>query len=114
MVSHYGIKFDHVHRLLIRHCPLSTPIKVVTKDLSEFKQCGNCTTYLNPNGSISKFVLAIDRGLGLCSAIDTLLHEWAHAMDSEANGVPTECHRNTWGECYAKTWRVYVNQPADG
>ena len=110
MASRYGKKFDKVLRQLRRECPISLPIKVVTKDLTGEKLCGCCVAYLDHKGNIEKFVIEIDRNMPVNTAIDTLLHEWAHAMDKEANGIPLEPHRNSWGECYAKTWRVYMGK----
>ena len=110
MASRYGKKFDRVLRQLREECPIKTPIKVQTKDLSKEKLCGCCIAYLSEKGKIEKFVIEIDRNMPVPTAIDTLLHEWAHAMDKEANGIPLEPHRNSWGECYAKTWRVYLGK----
>lgn len=113
MASRYGKKFDEVLRDLRRECPLATPIKVVTRDLGKVKLCGCCIAYLTPSGKIERFVIEIDKNMSIATAIDTLLHEWAHAMDKEANGIPLEPHRNSWGECYARVWRVYTNGPSD-
>ncbi len=108
MASTYGKKFDRVLRRLRKECPLVTPISVRTADLSKDKLCGLCTAYFDDDDKkICKFVLHINRGMELSTAVDTLLHEWAHAMDKEANGLPTEPHRNSWGECYARCWRVF-------
>ena len=113
MASRYGKKFDALHRDLRRECPIQTPIKVVTKDLGRAKLCGCCIAYLRPNGTVERFVIEVDKSMSVMAAIDTLLHEWAHALDNEANGVPLEPHRNSWGECYARVWRVYANKPSD-
>jgi hypothetical protein len=110
MASRYGKRFDKVLRQLRRECPISLPIKVVTKDLTEEKLCGCCVAYIDNKGKIEKFIIEIDRNMPVHTAIDTLLHEWAHAMDKEANGIPLEPHRNSWGECYARTWRVYMGK----
>ena len=113
MVSRYGKKFDKVLRDLRRECPLSAPIRVVTRDLGRAKLCGCCIAYLKPNGKIERFLIEVDKSMSIATAIDTLLHEWAHALDKEANGIPTEPHRNRWGECYARVWRLYVNARSD-
>jgi hypothetical protein len=110
MASHYGRKFDEVLRDLRRECTLRTPVRVVTKDLGSMKLCGCCLAYLRCDGTIERFVIKVDKSMTIEAAIETLLHEWAHAMDKEANGIPLEPHRNSWGECYARVWRVYVNR----
>jgi hypothetical protein len=109
MASRYGSKFDKVLRELRKECPISVPIRVTTKDLTGEKLCGCCTAYLSQKGVIENFVIEIDADMPVATAIDTLLHEWAHAMDKQSNGIPMEPHRNSWGECYARVWRVYVN-----
>jgi hypothetical protein len=114
MASRYGKKFDRVLRKLRKECPLATPVKVVTKDLGKQKLCGCCYAFLTPRGKIDHFIIEVDRNLGILTAIDTLLHEWAHAMDEEVHGIPMEPHRNTWGEMYARVWRCYTgNDPDD-
>jgi len=113
MASRYGKKFDQLLRDLRRECPLEAPIKVITCDLRKAKLCGNCIAYLTPRGKIERFVIEIDKNIPYVTAIDTLLHEWAHAMDKEANGIPSEPHRNSWGVCYARVWRVYINSGTD-
>ena len=113
MASRYGKKFDKVLRDLRKECPIEAPIRVVTKDLGKAKLCGCCIAYLRPSGKIERFVIEIDKAMSIAMAIDTLLHEWAHALDKEANGIPMEPHRNSWGECYARVWRVYVKTPSD-
>lgn len=109
MASFYGQKFDRILRGLRKGCPVKTPLKVVTKNLSGQKLCGACIAYVSPQGEIRKFVIQIDRNKSILTAIDTLLHEWAHALDKEANGIPIEPHRQSWGECYARVWRHYTN-----
>ncbi len=111
MASRYGKKFDKVYRMLRKECPLASPIRLVTKDLTKEKLCGCCTTYIDDDGHIKKFVIEIDRNMSVLTAIDTLLHEWAHALDYEANGIPHEPHRNSWGELYAKVWRTFCSMP---
>ena len=112
MASRYGKRFDKVYRMLREECPLDAPIRLVTKDLTKDKICGCCLTYIDEDGTIQKFVLEIDRNMAVLTAIDTLLHEWAHALDYEANGIPKENHRNSWGELYAKVWRAFCAMPA--
>ena len=100
--------FDHVLRMLRKECPLKSPMRVVSRDLQAERLCGSCSTYLTMAGEIDRFVIEIDSNLNQVSAIDTLLHEWAHAMDLERYGLATESHRDSWGRCYARVWRAYV------
>lgn len=109
MASRYGEKFDHVLRTLRKECPVNIPVKVVTGNLGQYKLCGSCTAFVDTEGNIQSFVIEIDKHMSISAAIDTLMHEWAHAMDKEANGIPNEPHRNSWGVCYARAWRAYFN-----
>lgn len=112
MASSYGYRFDSVLRELRKVCPVSIPIKVVTKSLGKHKLCGCCNAYLTPTGEIARFLIEIDNSMSQQSAVDSLLHEWAHALDQEENGIPLEPHRSSWGECYARVWRCYTSMPS--
>ena len=113
MASHYGVKFDRVLRALRVECPVREPVKVVTKSLKAQRMCGCCLTYKTANGKISGFRIEIDNELSWLTAVDSLLHEWAHAMDQSKNGTFSEPHRDSWGRCYARVWRCYINALAD-
>lgn len=106
-------KFHAVLRMLRRECQVARPIRVVSKDLNREKLCGCCVAYLDISGKVSRFVLEIDSNLSPVTAIDTLLHEWAHALDQVSNGVIGEPHRSSWGKCYARVWRAYVAKIID-
>lgn len=111
MASRYGKKFDKVLRELRKRCPVQAPVRIAVKDLKKQKLCGCCTAYIDDDQNIQHFLIELDSNMSLSAAIDTLLHEWAHAMDKEKNGLPTEPHRNSWGACYAQTWRAYLDMP---
>jgi hypothetical protein len=108
MALNYGKSFQQVLRLLRREYPLTKPLRVVGKPLEQQRLCGCCLSYLNPDGSISRFVIEIDTGMSLLTAVDTLIHEYAHALDHDLNGIATEPHRESWGVCYARLWRLYT------
>jgi len=113
MTGHYGKEFDQVVRMLRRRCPVQRPISVrCLPDVrclhSQQPVNGLCIAYLDEQDQIERFRIEVQSGLALDTAIDTLLHEWAHATDKEQNGIPQEFHRNSWGVCYAKAWRCYV------
>jgi hypothetical protein len=103
-------EFDHVLRMIRKECPISVPIRVVSRNLETERLCGSCTTYVFQDSSIEKFLIEIDNSLTRISAVDTLLHEWAHAMDQDRNGVTTDSHRDSWGLCYAEAWRAYTTK----
>lgn len=113
MASSRSKKLSQVLRVLRTHCPITKPIRVVCKNLHKDRLCGCCIAYVNQRGKITRFVIQIDSNLGQLAAIDTLLHEWAHALDQDMNGMAVEPHRDSWGECYAQIWRVYDEHITD-
>lgn len=108
MAPRYGKHFQRLARKLRREFPLSRPLRIVCKSLEKQKLCGSCIVYLDKDSSITRFIIEVDTQLSALSAIDTLLHEYAHALDQDLNGVATEPHRASWGVCYAQIWRFYV------
>lgn len=109
MAIPYGKSFQYLSRLLRRKFPLSCPLRLVGKQLLSPRLCGCCVAYLSSEGMIDRFVIEIDTGLTTPVAVETLLHEYAHAMDQDLNGVALEPHRDSWGVCYAQLWRTYVD-----
>jgi hypothetical protein len=105
-----GYRFKTLVKLLHAKCSPTQPIQVVLKDLSSQNLCGSCLAYVDKQGKIKRFVLEIHNDMAQLTLIDTLLHEWAHALDQSLNGLAKEPHRNSWGKCYAKVWRAYVQQ----
>lgn len=116
MRSVYGKKFDKVTRMLRIEFPLGVPTTVKTvKNLKCGESgeliCGQCISSENSKGVAKGFLVEIARDLPLSVAIDTLLHEWAHATDHLANGDPSmHPHRNSWGVHYARIWRAYAGE----
>lgn len=100
-------KFWRVLRWLRRTCPLGLPVSVRCKDLRVQQLCGCCYAYINTKNEIYRFVIEIDCSLGRVAAVDTLLHEWAHALDQVRDGIAAEPHRESWGSCFAEIWRNY-------
>ena len=104
MPSNYGKKFDGALRRLRGDVPLGAPLKVVTVPQDDVKGlCGYASIQEEP----VSFKIVISKELSKVAAIDTLIHEYAHCLDHLVNGM--ECrkdHRNSWGVCYAKCYRV--------
>lgn len=68
-----------------------------------------------------RFVIAVNKGLGERMAVETLIHEWAHArawnlLDEKAE--PDEFHRRihgaAWGVAYAEVYRLYEEHLTNG
>ena len=99
---------------LRKHAPPFFPVTVrrgrplTPKALAE---CG-----LERVGGGWRFVIVIRKEARHQEAIDSLLHEWAHAL-SWSEGHPTLTdHDETWGVCYSKVYRVIWPEegPKDG
>jgi hypothetical protein len=117
MSSKYGEQFDKALRLLRDKLPISVPVVVRTKvnlvcDDTGEDLFGQCMAHFNTRKRITRFVIDIVRGLEVEIAIDTLLHEWAHAVDMTENGHADDedAHRDSWGAAYAKVWRVFTDE----
>lgn len=116
MRSVYGKKFDKVVKLLRKEFPLGVPTTVKTVKKLRCEEngeeiYGQCSSSENSKGVVKKFLVEVARDLPLGLAIDTLLHEWAHATDHLENGDPCmHPHRNSWGVHYARIWRVYAGE----
>ena len=116
MRSVYGKKFDKVVKLLRKEFPLGVPTIVRTVGKLRCEESGEliygqCSSSENSKGVVKKFLVEVARDLPLGLAIDTLLHEWAHATDHLENGDPDRHpHRNSWGVHYARIWRVYAGE----
>lgn len=51
-------------------------------------------------------VIKIDRIQCLGAAVDSLIHEWGHLL--QKNKTNMNVHSNSWGVCYARVYRVYL------
>jgi|TARA_R110002051_G_scaffold181247_4_gene250713 hypothetical protein len=117
MSSIYGKKFDKALRVLRKKLRLSVPVLVRTKKELKCEEngedlFGTCMAHFNSRKRVTKFTIEIVRGLEVETAIDTLLHEWAHAMDLMENGnaEDEDAHRDSWGAAYAKAWRAFTDE----
>lgn len=45
--------------------------------------------------------IRLARGNNETEMIDAIVHEWAHALDEQANGPATDQHRKSWGHWYS-------------
>ena len=101
--SRHGQKFDRALKRLRREIPLGAELKVRTVKPENFKGlCGLCWIHDDP----TSFIVEVSRELSEVAAIDTLIHEYAHCLDHIRNGDSRKEHRNSWGVCYARCYRV--------
>lgn len=71
----------------------------------------------------SRFVIALNVAMNEHDAVETLIHEWAHALSwnlvldrlsRQASIDPHDfqdaSHDEAWGCAYARAWRVYIGR----
>ena len=103
MPSYFGKKFDRALRRLREEIPLGAEMIVRTvKPEKVVGLCGLCWIHEDP----TSFIIEVSRELSEVAAIDTLIHEYAHCLDHQENGDSRKEHRNSWGVCYARCYRV--------
>jgi hypothetical protein len=85
------------------------PVKVTTKPLIGYR--GSCAAKIKLGRLISLDII-IDSNMPFYSKKESLYHEWAHAMDWDANWTensPKKDHGETWGVWYAKIYKYIVD-----
>lgn len=92
--------------ILKKKCPPAFPISVQRVKLTS--DDGQCIL------TRKRFDIRINKNLSESSAIDTLLHEWAHARAwnhlydaMDWNEWEEKQHDAAWGVAYAEVYRVY-------
>lgn len=84
--------------VLRRECPVHCPVDVrLVYALSHY---GDCTHCADPE----RFVVRLRAGLTVLEGRDTLVHEWAHAMDWRPARPYWRDHSPSWGVCYADAY----------
>lgn len=119
MSSWYGGEFDAILRCLRKSSPTELPCSVRTVDeaamdaLQKFHQdeeypwLGVTEPMFMNCDKVRNWRISIARGLDMDLANETLIHEWAHCIDQEKNGLATvEYHRRSWGEEYARIYKT--------
>lgn len=93
--------------ILKKKCPPAYPVTVRRTKITS-KLDGDCSLHKK------QFYIRISRDLNESSAIDTLLHEWAHAIawnhlhDSmDWSQFEERVHDASWGVAYSEVYRVY-------
>lgn len=113
-------EFRRVLARLREHCPAAKPVVVRTSWLPP-DILGECIR--RPR----RFVIRLNNSLRADQAVETLLHEWAHALAwnfsldrlSRLPGLdPAEfdraSHDEAWGCAYSRVWRAYSRLAGGG
>lgn len=112
---HWGT-FRSVLAGLRKHCPAAMPVIVRTSRLPG-DTLGRCARRK------FRFVIMLNSALVEHEAVDTLLHEWAHALswhlvlDRLATDAVLDpevfqkaSHDELWGCAYSRVWRAYIGE----
>lgn len=100
MPSHYGRRFDRLCRKLRSLCPIENKVSIRTRAMADLGCC-----YWYDDDSIE---VVIARGLSYQLAAETLVHEWAHAIQYSLYGDSD--HGPEWGLIYADVYRVIIGE----
>lgn len=116
---HHGNRFRVFRQILAglrEHCPAAMPVVVRGAWLGE-TTLGTCSR------RDSRFVIRLNHRLAETEAVDTLLHEWAHALswnlsldnlldqtEVSAEDFQQACHDEAWGCAYSRVWRTHIGQ----
>lgn len=115
MPSYFGKPFDSDLRKLKSSLPIRLPLKVRTYNEEDWNRItddldvGDCWAFalaLTEDDEVKSLLIGLTREQDLESARDCLIHEYAHCLDYVKDGFPKVEHRNSWGEMYAKCYRV--------
>ncbi len=95
-------KWQATLRWLRRNFPTQGPIKVQSS--IQIKDCGE--TAYSPH--FKSFKIRVRKGQSLTSKIDTLLHEWAHALTWFGFESEIEDHSSEHGMAQSKLYRTFL------
>jgi len=92
--------FQRACEALMEHCPLNAPVRVQVQPLEG---------YYGRTHWAGQYEIAIEGRQPMQGVLDTLIHEWAHAMVWDASEDPVYGgHGPLWGVAYARAYRVVM------
>lgn len=104
-ISNNGnIRIRNLFKFLSMEIPLDKEMKLIQRDMkSNFGYC------LDDN---NKYLLVLHKSASYYIKIDTLIHEYAHAMTMDKGTYKNKDaftqHNADWGICFAKVYRAYL------
>jgi hypothetical protein len=108
MSRYYDKVFADSARKLRKFVPLGVPVRIQTSNSirdDDGPNLADCTPYYAGDKLVG-FRIRILRGQSLDEAVDSLIHEYAHALDHKQHPSARLDHRESWGKCYAKCYQV--------
>ena len=85
-------------RLLARYCPTDLPVVVRMVDRIKW--------WADTERREGHYVVRLCREMDEATMLDTLAHEWAHAMTWRKTKID---HGPAWGKAYSRCYRVVVD-----
>jgi hypothetical protein len=92
-------KLKRMEDRLRKGCKTKKPVEVTYEPMRSLY--GWC----DDTDDLKGYVIAISTSYGYECAVDTLMHEWAHAM------YPRGQHGSGWGKAFAKAYRCAYRTP---
>lgn len=100
--------FKYALSQLQKRCPVKYPIVLLRCTKKELEgSWGQCDIIFNE--PIQWIGIKLSERLSIANAVDTLIHEWAHAMTADprhVHHIPMPQHSREWGIAYAKCYRA--------
>lgn len=106
--------FKEVVAILRERCPAAKPVVIRTSSLPA-ATLGECIRRRE------RFVVRLNKNLDEPLAVETLCHEWAHALawnfsidrlardpDVDRELLEAAAHDEAWGCSYSRVWRAYL------
>lgn len=101
-------RFQRYVRALRRDCRTSLPVKVRRRNIrpSEIKEIGyKIDGFITSSEDGTHILMILDKQCAYSTLIDTLVHEWAHAMV-----FPTHKHGKMWGKAFALAYVAFEHE----
>lgn len=122
MPTKIGAEFDRAVRVLRRIAP---PFSLRVVDALTDSDGNEASAALEPNKKNGRWIVLLDsafatptnpkaKNILIESAIESLMHELAHALCTEKTGYYGNCnedwHRSDWGRYYAQIYRTFFEE----
>ncbi len=104
MTENQKKRWDALLKILRKRCPINKRVIVLRRDeifYNEERLGGSCSK--NKTG----YTIKIKTLQPWQSQIDTLIHEWAHALNFQQNKKYDITHGEEWGKCFSKAYAAY-------
>ncbi len=92
-------------RKLRKLAPLSVPVRIRRCRLKNW--CGRVVVHEHSNGRPKHINIYVSDKLDLDSTIDTLIHEWAHALAYDRHRAPVDQHDGVFWLAHGEVYRAW-------